>query len=295
MKTITVASGKGGVGKSTVSASLVHLLSSQLGREKVIAVDCDVDAADLHLLLGKDSKTIEEYQTESSDKAIVDYDKCVNCGKCNVCRFNALKLDKNNRPVIDKYACEGCGACTLACPHGAISIRPVKNAKVKVVDTDYCLLITGQLNMGESGSGKVVTTLKKKVTDIIQQKELSPEYVIRDSAAGISCPVIASINGSDYVVIVTEPTPTGLFDMQRVLEIVNQFNIPFGIVINKFDIAPEITDKIEQMFPGLILARIPYDKKVVDAVVNMKPLTEIYPEFERFFTPIIKKMYELND
>jgi len=287
MKIITIVSGKGGVGKSTVGAVLIHLLSSKLGKDKIIGIDCDVDAADLHLLLGKNSKVIEEYEDESSEKAFIDYDKCISCGKCDVCRFNALKLNDKKQPVIDKYACEGCGACAVVCPVNAINIKPVKNAVIRVLETKYSLLITGQLKMGESGSGNVVTALKNKAKSVIKKKSLSPNYIIQDSAAGISCPVIASINGSDYVVAVTEPTPSGLFDLKRVLKIVNHFKIPFGIIINKFDINPEMTEKIEQIYPDNILTKIPFDKKIVESIVNMHPLTEIYPEFTIYFSPVI--------
>lgn len=292
MKTITIVSGKGGVGKSTISASIVHLLSSRFGKEKVLAVDCDVDAADLHLLLGE-GRIVEEYEIESSEKATVDYEKCIACGKCNVCRFNALIL-VDNRPVIDKYACEGCGACSILCPTNAITLSPVKNAVVRVMDTDYSILITGQLKMGESGSGKVVTELKNKAVEVAKSMDSPSEYIIRDSAAGISCPVIASINGSDYVVVVTEPTPTGLFDLKRVISIVERFNIPYGVVINKHDANPALTERIENEYKGLVLTKIPYNKKVVDAAVNRIPLTRLYPEFKEPIRTVIEKITSLQ-
>lgn len=290
---ITVVSGKGGVGKSTLSASLVHMLTERFGKDNIVSVDCDVDAADLHIFLGRGATVLEEYEAESSEKAFVDYDRCTSCGRCDVCRFNALRL-VDGQPVIDRYACEGCGACTVLCPTDAIQIKPVKNAVIRVLDTEYGILVTGQLRIGESGSGKIVTLLKDKVNQMISDGRIRPRYVIRDGAAGISCPVIASVNGSDYVIVVTEPTLSGLVDMERVLEIVEQFGIPYGIVINKHDANPVLTERIKNEYRGLVLTKIPYDRKVVEAAVNRTPLTLLHPEFKGYIRPVIEKITSLR-
>jgi len=207
---IVVASGKGGVGKSMLSSSLALLFSKD---KKIVACDCDVDAPNLGLWLGiTDWDKSEKIST--SFKAKIDQSKCTKCGKCkDICRFFAVE-ENDNEFIINPFLCEGCGACQLVCPVDAIEIKPVKNGELREKKTEYGFhLISGQLYPGESGSGKIVEELREK------SKQYDHDVMILDSAAGIGCPVIASIRGCDYAVLVTEPTPSGFSDLKRILGI----------------------------------------------------------------------------
>jgi MinD superfamily P-loop ATPase len=260
---IVVASGKGGVGKSMLASALTLLFSKE---KKVVACDCDVDAPNLGLWLG-----ITEYDTKekvsTSEKAFIDKKKCIRCGKCiGVCNFRAIEK-KNDEFEVNPFLCEGCGACKLVCPVNAIKIKPVKNGEIRINKTKYNFpLISGKLYVGETGSGKIVEELKNKT------EEFSYDVAIFDSPAGIGCPVIASVRGTDYAILVTEPTPSGFSDLKRILEIVNHFQIPYGIVINKYDINQKVSEEIEKWAKEKLLGKISYDKKVIDCIVNLKPI-----------------------
>jgi len=200
MKTITIFSGKGGTGKTTVSSSLAVMLS----RERKIAVaDCDVDAPNLGLSLGLKEKDYSSFiNLRASEKAELIKEKCTGCKKClNVCSFNAIKWDKKqNIPVFDDLLCEGCGTCVIVCPENAIKLRKVENATISVGKAYGFGIVSGQLKMGESGSGRIVMEVKRKAMEIARKE--NAELILVDSAAGIGCPVIASVNGSDYVIAV---------------------------------------------------------------------------------------------
>jgi len=261
---LAIASGKGGVGKSMVASALAMLFAK---RRKISAVDCDVDAPDLHLWLGITDWDKSE-KVSVSEKAVIDYDKCIKCGKCaQVCRFGAMGFDK--KPEVLPYLCEGCGACEFYCPADAIHLEAVKNGEIRSRKTKYGFpLVSGLLYPGETGSGKIVTELKERAD------ESKPELMILDSAAGIGCPVIASLNGVDYAVLVTEPTPSGFADLQRVLEIVCHFNIPYGLVINKWDINPEQSDGIGKWAGDKLLGKLSFDKEVFKAISTLTPILE---------------------
>jgi len=260
---IVVASGKGGTGKSMFASSLALLFSQEMD---VIACDCDVDAPNLGLWLGITTyDSIENIST--SEKAKINPEKCIGCGKCfENCAFGAIeKID--SKFLVNSLLCEGCGVCQLVCPEKAIDLTPVMNGEIRIKNTKWGFpLISGQLRPGESGSGKIVQELRKKAD------KLKHEVMILDSAAGIGCPVIASITGCDYAVLVTEPTPSGLSDLERVLEIVNHFKTPYGIILNKWDINPEMSNKIEEWGGERFLGKISYDREVVNSIVNLKPV-----------------------
>jgi len=288
-KTITILSGKGGVGKSSLTASLAVLLAK---KHKIIAVDCDVDAPNLALVLGiKKFETREKIQT--SEKARVIAKTCPECKKhIGVCIFGALSWDKKNkRPLINKFLCEGCGACGLVFPKGTIKLEKVQNATISTARTNYAFpIVSGQLRMGESGSGKVVTAVKNKAEKLAKKEKVN--LIIVDSSPGIGCPVIASVQGSDFVVGITEPTPSALNDLKRVLKVVEHFRIPYGIVINKFDLNKSFSKKIEKFateFKIPILGKIPYDRDFVDALVNLQPIVVYNKKFESLFKKILKK------
>ena len=293
MKAITILSGKGGVGKSSITASLAVMLSKN---KDVIVVDCDVDASNLALILGV-KKFKKQKEISTNQKAFVN-EKAKNCKKIvDVCTFSAIKWnEKKQMPEINKYLCEGCGACKLLCPDG-IELKKVKNAEISEAMTKYNFpIVSGQLKMGESGSGKVVDEVKKiayKINESSKAKKKSKQFMLVDSSAGIGCPVIASIQGSDYVIAITEPTPSALSDLKRSLQVVEHFRIPYGIIINKYDLNKKFSKKIEtfaKKYNIPLLGKIPYDKKFVEALVNMKPIVEISPKYKKLFNKIIKKI-----
>jgi len=283
---IVVASGKGGVGKSMLASALILLFSKE---KKVVACDCDVDAPNLGLWLG-----ITEYETKekisTSEKAFIDKKKCIGCGKCiGVCNFRAIEK-RNDEFKVNPFLCEGCEACKLVCPVNAIKIKPVKNGEIRVNKTKYNFpLISGKLYVGETGSGKIVEELKRKA------EEFGYDVAIFDSPAGIGCPVIASVRGTDYAILVTEPTPSGFSDLKRILEIVNHFQIPYGIIINKWDINSKLSRKIEKWAKEKFLGKISYDKKVIDCIVNLKPITKSDSKVTSEINKIFDKLIDLLD
>jgi MinD superfamily P-loop ATPase len=294
MKKITVVSGKGGVGKSMLASSLSVLLARE---KRIVVADCDVDAPDLGLSLGMDAGDYGSWkEITTNKKAMLDESRCTGCGKCrDVCVFGAVGWDsKAKKPVFRSLFCEGCGACVLACPEKAIELKEVKNAMIGTGTTSYGFpIVTGQLKMGESGSGKVIFVVKDRAASLAVRD--GADVIITDAAAGIGCPVIASIRGSDYVIAVTEPTPSALSDVGRALDIVDHFGIRSGLVINKFDLNPEFSRKIEQ-FAGnrgiRILGKIPYDRRFVDALVNRRPAVVYEKSLEPLFRGILKNIME---
>ncbi len=285
MKTITILSGKGGVGKSSFAASLSIVLAEKY---KIVAVDCDVDAPNLGLLFGiKKFKNLKRISTNY--KAFIN-EKIVKCKNKNklsdICAFHAITIEEGI-PAINKFLCEGCGACKLLCPEG-IELRKVKNAKILETSTKYGFyLVSGQLEIGESGSGKIVEVIKEKAKRIGEKTKA--DFIVIDSSAGIGCPVIASVRESDFVVGITEPTPSGLNDLRRALSVVEHFKIPSGLVINKFDMNKTFTKKIERFAKEKnisILGKIPYDIRFVEALVNLTPLILYAKEYQNLFNKI---------
>ena len=288
LKTITILSGKGGVGKSSISASLAFLMAQN---KKILAVDCDVDAANLALLFGL-NKLIKNEKISTNAKAFVNKNAqgCKNI--VENCAFSAISWnEKKQLPEINKFLCEGCGVCKLLCPNG-IDIKKVKNAIIGEGQTKYGFtVVSGQLEMGESGSGKVVTIVKERAQKIAKKQQV--EYLIVDSAPGIGCPVIASIRGSDYILAVTEPTPTAFRALRRVLEVVEHFGISYGIIINKSDLNKDFIKKIEKFAKEKkvsIVAKIPFSKNFVKAMIKMKPVIEISPSYQKLFRQIINQI-----
>lgn len=292
MKKITVLSGKGGVGKSSIAASLALSLSKH---HRIICADCDVDAPNLALVFGLRENNFEEWKPITTNKkAKLKPEKCTGCMKCvESCYFDAIGWDeKNKKPVFKDFGCEGCGACEMICPEGAIELFNIDNARIGYGKTKYGFpVVLAQLEMGESGSGKVVASVKNMAESILSDADI----MIIDAAAGIGCPVIASVTGSDYVIAVTEPTPSGFSDLKRALQMVNHFNIPHSLIINKFDLNPGLSKEIERFARNKnieIIAKIPYDKSFMKALVNLKPLTEYDHKFKPLFDDIAEKTRE---
>jgi MinD superfamily P-loop ATPase len=274
MKEIVVASGKGGTGKTSITASLACLASS-----KVMA-DCDVDASNLHILMG--AKPVAGRDFMGTKKSKIKIGHCVACGKCEeVCSFDAIFFDGpgNGRVEktfrIDPVKCEGCGLCYHFCNHNAIEYGEVANGKIFETEGRYGPFVHAKLGIAESNSGKLVSEVRERAKKLAESKGL--DLVIIDGAPGLGCPVTASLTGVSYVVVVTEPTLSGLHDMKRVVELVTHFGIKSGLVINRFDLNEKQALMIEEEGRKLsmdILGNVHYDSKVTEAQIMGKPIVE---------------------
>ncbi len=264
MKSVLFLSGKGGTGKTSLAGAFAFL-----AKDKILA-DCDVDAANLHLLL--DPKITSEGNFQGIKLAVKDDEKCTSCGKCReVCRFQAI--DENF--TIDSYMCEGCGACAYVCPVDAITLLLVDCGRWYTAQSRLGPLASAELYPGEETSGKLVSLVKEKAAELA--KETKVEALLIDGAPGIGCPVIASVSGVSAVILVTEPSLSGLHDLERILGVVRHFGIPAYLVINKADINEKVSEKIEafaaaEQLP--LLGRIPYDRKVTEMMVVGKSAVE---------------------
>jgi len=278
IKQLAIVSGKGGTGKTTIAAAFASLAKNK------VMVDCDVDAADLHLLLRPKVLKQEKYFGGRSPR--VDLDKCTQCGLCTeVCRFHAIE-----NGVVDYVSCEGCGFCSHICPEDAITMEEAFSGDWFVSDTPYGPFVHARLGIGEENSGKLVTVVRKKATEITKEKGL--DLILIDGPPGIGCPVTASMTGVDLVLAVTEPTLSGIHDLERILKLAEHFKIPSAVCINKFDINLENTDRIAaycEKNGSKIIGKIPYEPKVVEALVNRKTVME-YPCNE--IQGIVHRMWE---
>ena len=268
MKEIVVLSGKGGTGKTTLMGSLAVIVPN-----KIIA-DCDVDAADLHLLLEPEIK--ETHDFVSGVEARVNPDGCTGCGTCvDLCRWEAITLDDTTASV-NSMECEGCGVCAHFCPENTIVLEDKHCGHWYKSETPYGPFIHAQLGIGEENSGKLVSLVKTRAKEWAE--ELGKDWLLVDGAPGIGCPVIASLSGADAVLLITEPTPSGLHDMGRVIELTAHFEIPTYVCINKWDLHPDGAKAIETHCMEnrvAVIGRLPYDSSVVDAMVQGKPVATI--------------------
>jgi MinD superfamily P-loop ATPase len=270
MKQLTILSGKGGTGKTTVTASF-----AALARNAVVA-DCDVDAPDLHILLHPKVVTAQEFK--GSKLAVIDETKCVKCGLCREkCKFNAITENLQ----IDAISCEGCGVCLLVCPANAIMLAERVSGHAYISETKYGFMAHALLNPGESNSGKLVTLVRQNAK-ILAEKQHA-DLVIIDGSPGIGCPVIASVTGVDAGLVVTEPTMSGIHDLERVLRLLKHFDVRPFVCINMHDINDENTKRIVD-FCGKngieVIGKIPFDPVVTEAMVNEKPIAEYASESE---------------
>ena len=266
MKRLLILSGKGGTGKTTTAAAFIKLSNA-----KAIA-DCDVDAPNLHLI-NKEISDPEVSDFYGGDKAFIELDKCISCGKCQEkCRFKAINHDNDGRFMINEFFCEGCGVCEYVCPVKAVSLIPDIAGKQKLYLQDG-VFSTAELKMGRGNSGKLVTAVKLAMLKNARDAEL----VIADGSPGIGCPVMASMSGMDMVLIVAEPSYSGLSDLKRLVDIVIKQEIKLAVCINKYDISPYMTRRIEEYckennipFTGVI----PYDYKASEMINQGKSLVE---------------------
>lgn len=256
---LVIISGKGGTGKTTISASFIYLNNNSIN------IDCDVDASNLHLLFSGD--IIEEKQFSGAKIASIDKDICNQCGLCeSVCRFQAIK-----EYTIQPLKCEGCSACQVVCPQDAIKLEDEVTATTIIQKTNKGYLSTAEMEVGAEGSGKLVTQVRKSAKKYYNDEDL----IILDGTPGVGCAVMASITGCDRVLIVVEPTLSGLEDFLRVYQLTKHFKLESYVCINKFDINNEMTQKIEEHCKkeGInIIGKIPFDPYVNKSVNNKRPV-----------------------
>jgi len=263
MKEIVVISGKGGTGKTSIIASLAALTQNK------VMVDCDVDVADLYLLLQPIAQ--EEGEFWSGQKAVIDRDRCTRCGLCQeVCRFEAIKDFK-----IDPISCEGCGFCYNVCPEEAITMRENLSGHWFISETHYGPLVYARLGVAQENSGKLVAVVRQKAKLIAEKQGL--DYILSDGPPGIGCPVISSLSGVDMALIVTEPTLSGIHDLDRIIDVCHHFTIPAIVCINKYDLNEDNTRQIERycLNQGIrVASKIPFDNVVTEALVQGLPVVE---------------------
>ncbi len=264
MKQITVLSGKGGTGKTTTTAAFAALT-----RNMVVA-DCDVDAPDLHLLLHP--QILEKQEFKGPKLAVIDKTECVECGECrDACRFDAI----SNNLQIDPLSCEGCGVCVAVCPQEAVSLKERIAGYAFISKTEYGIMSHARLNPGEANSGKLVTLVRRNAKEIASTEKRG--LVLIDGPPGIGCPLIASVTGIDLGLIVTEPTISGIHDLQRALQLLNHFRIRPLVCINMYDINTQNTEQIITFCEANgveVAGRISFDPIVTTAMVNGKPVVE---------------------
>ena len=312
MKELVVISGKGGTGKTSLVASFAALADG------AVLADCDVDAADLHLVL--DPRTIRRESFSGGKRARIDPDRCIGCGKCaELCRFGAVAPpstdtlgtgvlaaspdcrectyckrsctarasseiqammvawpEKVGLPfTIDPIACEGCGVCAWFCPADAIEFGPAVNGEWYVSDTRHGLMVHARLGIAEENSGKLVSTVRREARALAEQRGV--DLILVDGSPGIGCPVIASITGADLVLIVTEPTLSGLHDLGRVADVAGHFGVPGMVCINKWDLNPDVAAEIERQAKErnlTVAGRVRYDRAVTDAQIRKQAVVE---------------------
>lgn len=269
MKEIVIISGKGGTGKTSITASFAYL-----GGKDVVVADCDVDAADMHLLMHPDWKKSEDFY--SGVIAEIDQEKCIKCGNCtNVCRFNAIPII-DNEYIVNTLNCEGCGYCFHVCPSDAITMKEQNVGKWYISNTKADNeMVHARLGIGAENSGKLVAKVKNEAKAIAEKE--GKDFVIVDGSPGIGCPVVSSLSGAHYVVLVTEPSVSGIHDLKRAYELVKKFGIKAGCIINKADINSKKTKDIHQFIKEEkidFIAEIPYDENFTQAMTEGKTIVE---------------------
>ncbi len=270
---IAIISGKGGTGKSSISAAFATL------SEKVVLADCDVDAANLYILF--DPAPEEELVYISGQKAVIDEAICTNCGLCmDYCRFDAIS-NLNGQVVITETSCDGCKLCSRICPFEAITMISADKSRMYAGSFRNGKMVYGRLSPGEENSGKLVNIVRDKAKELAKINRI--ETIIIDGPPGIGCPVISTITGVDHVVIVTEPTISGLLDLKRTIEVTTKFKLKTWVIINKYDLNLELADQIEAYCKSEnipVAGQFPFDEQVVEAMVNCMSITEWAPGSE---------------
>jgi len=266
MKQLLILSGKGGTGKTTIASAFIKLSDAEA------YADCDVDAPNLHLITGWNSQP-KKTDYYGLPKAEINLELCIECDQCRQnCRFDAIKADSHYK--VDSFACEGCGVCEYVCPVEAITLKPAVAGELMLYSDEKKVFSTAQLKMGSGTSGMLVTEVKKQM----KSAAVDSEIAIIDGSPGIGCPVIASLSGVDMVLIVAEPSISGISDMERIINTAAKFGTKTAVCINKYDTNIENTEKIEQFCEkqGLpFIGRIPFDSKTVKAINNGQTIVDI--------------------
>lgn len=269
IKELLILSGKGGTGKTSITASFAMLA------EKAVLADCDVDAADLHLILTP--ATREQHRFICGNLAVIRQNDCIACNRCiEVCRFQAVAADEHKKYWIDPASCEGCGVCVQQCPVQAIDFPDRDSGCWMISDTRCGLMVHAQLAPAAENSGKLVTLVRDKAREEAVNSQVP--LIIADGPPGIGCPVIASLSGVSFVLVVTEPSVSGLHDLQRVLALARHFSVPTAVCVNKWDINPQQTELIEETATkagAAIAGRICFDSTVTKAQLQGKAVVEL--------------------
>ena len=269
VKEITVLSGKGGTGKTSLTASFAVLTQNS------VLTDCDVDAPDLHMLVKPE--VLETQEFKASRVAVIDEETCIQCEKCEEnCRFGAVE-----KHVVDPILCEGCGVCAYICPVAAVELEKRVSGVAFISKTKYGPMSHALLNPGEENSGKLVALVRQNAKKVAEKENCEP--IINDGPPGIGCPVIASLGGVDMGLIVAEPTMSGIHDVERALGLLNHFKIHSLVCVNKYDINEENTARIVEFCESkgvYVVGKIPFDPIVTEAMVAGKPIVEYAPKIK---------------
>jgi len=285
MKELIVLSGKGGTGKTSIVGSLAALAKNK------ILTDCDVDAADLHLLLQPEAISTNEFW--SGKTAVIDTKRCTECSLCiDICRYGAI----SNEYEVDPISCEGCGFCFNVCPVNAIEMKENMAGHWFVSNTKYGTLVHAKLGIAQENSGKLVATVRQNARALAKDKNI--DLIISDGPPGIGCPVISSLSGSNLALLVTEPTLSGIHDLERVIGTCQHFGVPAVVCINKYDINEENSRAIEdncKRMKAEVISKIPFDNVVTEALVHGVPVVEysdgkVSKEIAKLWTQVEKML-----
>jgi len=273
MNEIVILSGKGGTGKTSLSAAFATISN------KTVVADCDVDASNLHLILNPENYFERNFTTGHT--AVIEYSTCTNCGLCaDYCRFDAISFQQG-KVTISEISCDGCKLCSRVCPSHSIQMIPSDKSRWYIGNYRNGKMVHARLSPGEENSGKLVNVVRENARKTAQ--ETGWETIIIDGPPGTGCPVISSVTGTNTAIIVSEPTNSGFHDMKRVLEITANFNVKSFVLINKYDLNETITGRIESWciennIP--VAGKIPFDEQIVEAMINCQSITEWKPESE---------------
>ncbi len=279
MNQITIVSGKGGTGKTSITSAFASIAKNK------ILVDCDVDAADLFLTT--QPTILNSHAYDGGKIAVIDPEVCTNCGICeDLCRFDAIHMI-DGQTTISEFSCDGCRLCEIACPVDAIKMEENMDSRWFESETRFGPMVHAKLGIGEDNSGKLVTKIRDFATQ--KAKDLKLETILIDGPPGIGCPVISTLTGVDVAVMVTEPTLSGMHDLHRLIKLAKGFKLKSFVLINKYDLNIEVSKKIEGLCRSEnieVLAKIPFNRDFVDAMVNQQTVIEYKP------TSSLSKMLE---
>ncbi|MFA8450268.1 MAG: P-loop NTPase [Bacteroidales bacterium] len=283
MKEIIVLSGKGGTGKTSVTSALASLFSN------AVFCDCDVDAADLHLIFSPQIKKTESFP--SSSLLEINTDLCLQCGLCeSLCRFEAIEIS-GDIYKINEHLCESCRLCERVCPNNAISYIPREDNQWMRSKSRFGDMVHAEMGIGEENSGRLVAKVRQEALNISDKKD--SQFILTDGPPGIGCPVISSLSRANYVILIAEPSMSSLHDLERLAKLVNRFKIPMFGIVNKYDLNFELSQNIISFFKEnnvQILGDIPFSEKMVEAVQKGESIIEYAPECELSIS--FKKIFE---